>query len=200
MNPVAAAFELRAAMERLEPEPQHTIHVAFLAGRLFDDLRPLHGLGPEERVILQGAACLHDIGWPESCRGSGHHKISARIIREQTWHCLSASEVNLVAQVARYHRRAHPSSEHVDFHGLSQPHQRVVLVLASLLRIADAFDRSHVQRVRDVRARVGDGCIEITLFSPTEPAREIAAAAKKGDLCREVFGLELVFNFERASD
>lgn len=198
MNPVAAAFELRAAMERLEPEPEHTSHVAFLAGRLFDDLRSLHGLGPEERVLLEGAACLHDIGWPESRRGSGHHKISARLIREQTWRCLSPSEVNILAQVARYHRRAHPCSEHVDFHQLPRPQKRVVLMLSSLLRLADAFDRSHLQQVRDVRSRVADGHIEFTLLSPKEPAREIAAAGKKGDLCRSTFGLDLTFVFERS--
>jgi exopolyphosphatase/pppGpp-phosphohydrolase len=198
MNPVAAAFELRAAMERLEPEPEHTSHVAFLACRLFDDLRSLHGLGAEERVLLEGAACLHDIGWPESRRGSGHHKISARLIREQTWHCLSPQEVDILAQVARYHRRAHPCSEHVDFHRLPRPQKRVVLMLASLLRIADAFDRSHLQQVRDVRATIAQGPIEFTLRSPTHPAREIAAAEKKGDLCRITFGRELSFVFERS--
>lgn len=197
MNPVAAAFEFRAAMERLEPEPQHTRHVAFLALRLFDELRTLHGLGPEERVLLEGAACLHDIGWPESRRGSGHHKISARLIRRQSWQSLTKAEVDIVAQVARYHRRAHPCSEHVDFHRLSPTKKQIVLVLASLLRLADAFDRSHLQYVRDLRAHAANGSIEIVLLGETETAREIAAAEKKGHLAEEVFGKKLAIRFER---
>lgn len=197
MNPVAAAFELRAAMERLEPEPQHTRHVAFLAGRLFDQLRPLHGLGPEERVLLEGAACLHDIGWPESRRGSGHHKISARLIRRQSWQSLSPGEVDILAQVARYHRRAHPCSEHGDFHRLPGEKKRVVLVLASLLRLADAFDRSHLQQVQDVHVQITNGHVEITLLSEHEPAREVAAAEKKGTLAQEVFGRNIVTGFRQ---
>lgn len=196
MNPVAAAFELRAAMERLEPEPEHTTHVAFLAVRLFDELRPLHGMGAEERVLLEGAACLHDIGWPESRRGSGHHKISARLIRQQHWHSLTEIEVELLAQVARYHRRAHPCSEHVDYHRLPPQRKRVVRLLASMLRLADAFDRSHLQHVRDLRARITQEWVELTLLSRVEPAREIAAAIKKGELAREVFQLDLRFRFE----
>ncbi len=196
MNALAAAFELRAAMDRLEPEPQHTSHVAYLAGRLFDELRPLHGLGPEERVLLEGASCLHDIGWAESRRGSGHHKMSARLIRSQPWQSLTPREVELLALVARYHRRALPSSEHGDFHRLPTEQQRLVCVLAALLRLADAFDRSHLQHVRDLRARVDDGVLEITLLSRLEPAREMAAAGKKGNLAREVFNREIAFRFE----
>ncbi len=197
MNPVAAAFELRAAMERLEPEPEHTGHVAFLAGRLFDELRPLHEFGAEERVLLEGAACLHDIGWPESRRGSAHHKISARLIREQAWQHLSQPEVDLMAQIARYHRRAHPCSEHGDFHRLADPEKKRVLVLASLLRLADAFDRSHLQHVRDIRVRAGDGPIEIILLSRAAADREIAAAKKKGTLAWEVFAREFRVLSER---
>ncbi|MGE3308883.1 MAG: HD domain-containing protein [Limisphaerales bacterium] len=197
MNPVAAAFELRAAMERLEPEPEHTGHVAFLAGRLFDELRPLHGLGAEDRVLLEGAACLHDIGWPESRRGTAHHKISARLIRKQTWQNLSQSEVDIMAQTARYHRRAHPSSEHGDFHRLAEPEKKRVLVLSAILRLADAFDRSHLQHVRDLRVRIDDHRVEVTLLSPTATDREIAAAGKKGQLAREVFEREFQVLFER---
>ena len=69
---------------------------------------------------------------------------------------------------------------------------RSLLVLASLLRLADAFDRSHLQVVRDLKAAVGPTRVRITLFASQEPAREIAASAKKGTLAQEVFGREFV--------
>ncbi|MBL9127651.1 MAG: HD domain-containing protein [Verrucomicrobiales bacterium] len=192
MNPAAAVQEFRAAMARLEPEPTHTEHVARLAVRLFDDLRELHGFGVAERTLLEGAACLHDIGWPESRNGSGHHKISARLIRRQKWTTLSPSEVDLLAQVARYHRRAHPCSEHGDFHRLDADGKHVVRALAALLRLADALDRSHLQRVRDLKASADSRRIRLVLLAETEPAREIAACAKKGTLASEVFDREIV--------
>lgn len=186
-------------MERLEPEPEHTAHVAHLALRLFDELQPLHGLDAEARIILEGAACLHDIGWPVSERGVGHHKHSARIIRRQPWKHLTTVEVDLLAQVARYHRRALPSSEHTDFQALDKPRQAIVRCLSALLRLADAFDRSHLQFVRDLKVRVDPKLLEFTLFCRESPAREIAGAERKGNLAREVFGRDLAFSYRLAS-
>lgn len=183
-------------MERLEPEPEHTRHVARLAVRLFDETAQLHELGPDERVMLEGAACLHDIGWPVSKRGAGHHKHSARLIRAQSWPHLTPLEVEMVALVARYHRRALPSSEHVDYHRLSRPRKAAVRRLAALMRLADALDRSHLQQVRDLSVRVTERLLEITLVSRVPPEREIAAALKKGTLAVEEFGRDLVFRFQ----
>ncbi|MBL9139630.1 MAG: HD domain-containing protein [Verrucomicrobiales bacterium] len=199
MNTTAATAEIREAMERLEPEPEHTAHVAHLALRLFDELRPLHGLDAETRVLLEGAACLHDIGWPVSKRGVGHHKHSARLIRKQRWKHLTPSEVDLVAQIARYHRRALPSSEHTDFHALDRHRQEVVRCLAAILRLADAFDRSHLQFVRDIKVRIESKSLDFMLFCRESPSREIAGADRKGNLAREVFGRDLVFRYQLAS-
>lgn len=196
MNHAAALAELQAAMYRLEPEPEHTRHVALLAVRLFDETARWHRLGADERVILEGAACLHDVGWPESKKGSGHHKHSARIIRAQKWTQLTGLEVELVALVARYHRRAHPSSDHQDFRRLSRVRREIVRWLAALLRLADAFDRSHLQQVRDLSVRDGERGLEITLACPLPPEREIDAAARKGTLAAEMFGRELVYRYQ----
>ncbi len=186
-------------MERLEPEPEHTGHVAFLALRLFDELQPLHGLGPCERLILEGAACLHDVGWTVARRGAGHHKHSARLIRKHPWRNLERADIELLAQVARYHRRALPSTEHTDFFALSPTRRDQVRVLSALLRLADAFDRSHLQLVRDLRVRDFRSALEITLVSRESPAREMAGAAKKENLAREVFGRPLTYRYELAS-
>lgn len=185
-------------MHRLEPEPEHSTHVARLALRLFDQLTHLHRLGPEERLLLHGAALLHDIGWPVSRGGASHHKHSARLIRRQTWRHLSPAQIDLVAMVARYHRKALPCSEHVDFQALSRPRRDVVRHLSALLRLADAFDRSHLQFVEDIRVETNGTCLTFTLVTHQPPSREIAGAEKKGNLAREVFRRELAFRAEPA--
>jgi exopolyphosphatase/guanosine-5'-triphosphate,3'-diphosphate pyrophosphatase len=196
VNHAAALADFHAAMQRLEPEPEHTRHVAHLAVRLFDETIGLHGLGPDERVLLEGAACLHDIGWPVSKRGLQHHKHSARLIRAQTWPQLSPLEVEITAMVARYHRRALPCAEHEDFQRLPRARRETVRRLAALMRLADALDRSHLQQVRDLSVRLGERHLEVTLVSRVPPEREIAAALKKGDLATEVFAQELAFRFQ----
>lgn len=196
MNLEAARLEIRHVMERLEPEPEHTGHVAHLALRLFDELLSFHRLGLRERLLLEGAACLHDVGWTVARRGAGHHKHSARIIRKHPWKSLSRAEVELIAQIARYHRRALPCNEHTDYFALGQEQRQLVRCLAALLRLADAFDRSHLQLVQDLRVRVLQSALEITLISRESPAREMAGAAKKENLAREVFGRALSYRYE----
>ncbi len=195
MNHAAAIAEVHAAMDRLEPEPEHTRHVAMLAVRLFDESAKWHRLGPDERVILEGAACLHDVGWPVSRKGAAHHKHSARVIRAQSWTQFTPLEVEMLALVARYHRKSHPCPDHEDFQRLSSTRRKMVSWLASLIRLADAFDRSHLQHVRDLRLHPRERSLEITLISQLPPEREIAAAGRKGKLAEEMFGRELTYRY-----
>src|SRR4051812_21657341 len=101
--------EFLGFMNELETEPEHVLHVAKLALLLFDQLRELHGLAGQDRLILEAAACLHDIGWSITPGGEEHHKASARLIRERAWKSLDRPTVDLVALIARYHRRSLPA-------------------------------------------------------------------------------------------
>src|SRR5262249_6134818 len=105
MNAEAAREEVLALMQALEEEPHHVQHMARLAVHLFDELEDLHGLADHDRLILEAAATLHDIGWTAAPDGKGHHRESARIIREHGWQHFSPESVNLIAHVARYHRK-----------------------------------------------------------------------------------------------
>jgi exopolyphosphatase/pppGpp-phosphohydrolase len=82
--PSGLAMGVEALMSVYETEPVHVLHVRDLAVSLFDDLQFLHRMGPLDRAILDAASCLHDIGWTVTQPdGKGHHKESARLIREQ---------------------------------------------------------------------------------------------------------------------
>ncbi|MCI0534536.1 MAG: HD domain-containing protein, partial [Verrucomicrobiales bacterium] len=125
-NSAAARREILAVVQRLEEEPEHVLHVTQLALQLFDELASWHHFGDRERQLLEAAACLHDIGWGVARDGARHHKHSARLIREQTWQHFSREEVNLIAQVARYHRKSLPKSKHADFAALPKDQKRTV--------------------------------------------------------------------------
>jgi exopolyphosphatase/guanosine-5'-triphosphate,3'-diphosphate pyrophosphatase len=141
------AQESLALRARYDEEPSHSDHVAKLALQIFDGLQSWHKLGPRARELLESAAVLHDIGWSQTPDGKGHHKWSARLIREYAWRNLKADEIMLVAQVARYHRKAPPELEHEEFHSLKPGAQKNVMILGGILRLADALDRTHTGKI-----------------------------------------------------
>jgi exopolyphosphatase/guanosine-5'-triphosphate,3'-diphosphate pyrophosphatase len=146
----ALLTETLALRERYDEEPSHSDQVCRLALELFDALRKWHGLEPRRRELLQSAALLHDIGWSQTPDGKGHHKLSARMIAEYNWRALATEEVEIVAQVARYHRKAIPEKGHAAFHALSRTAQEKVMILGGILRVADAFDRTHTGRIEKI--------------------------------------------------
>jgi exopolyphosphatase/guanosine-5'-triphosphate,3'-diphosphate pyrophosphatase len=192
MNDAARRQEFLAFMERVETEPAHVLHVAGIALRLFDQLAPLHGRPTEDRLVLEAAGCLHDIGWSVAKDGKGHHKESARLIREHPWETWEPDEVEIIAQVARYHRKSEPTLEHESFAALGEAQRHRVEQLSALLRIADALDRSHTQRVISVTARIEAATLQLTVGSARPLDAELAVLPKKAKLAERLWGRQLV--------
>ena len=146
--------ETQKLRAQYDEEPSHSDQVADLALQIFDALRSWHKLGDRPRELLHSAALLHDIGWSQTPDGRGHHKESARLIREHGWKSMPAEEIEVVAQVARYHRKSLPRPEHEAFQALSSSGQKLVLALGGILRVADALDRTHTSRIKKLTGSV----------------------------------------------
>jgi exopolyphosphatase / guanosine-5'-triphosphate,3'-diphosphate pyrophosphatase len=189
-----AREEFLALMQTLEVDQPHVQHVAQLAVHLFDELEDLHGMGDSDRLLLEAAACLHDIGHSVESAGKGHHRESARLIREHGWQHFSAERVNLIALVARYHRKSLPDLEHEDYAALAPLERLKVQKLAAFLRIADGMDRSHRQLVTHFSAEIFPERILIHLSAANSVEKEIDSATKKADLAEAVFQRVIRFN------
>jgi exopolyphosphatase/guanosine-5'-triphosphate,3'-diphosphate pyrophosphatase len=133
-------------------EAEHAQTVSRFALSLFDATRRLHKLGADERVLLEAAALLHDIGYYIGTRD--HHKNSWYLINASPLVGVSESEKEVIALVARYHTRSSPKPNHKEFTDLSPKRRRTVLVLAAILRLAEALDREHANKVRKFRVTV----------------------------------------------
>lgn len=168
----------------------HGRHVAMLATRLFEELQDEHRLSSRERLLLQTAALLHDIGVYVSHRG--HHKHSLYILAASQIFGLSSDETRMVANIARYHRRSLPQRTHVAYVELDQQERMVVSKLAAILRVANALDAEHLQKVRDVRLIRGDRSSVLELTGVGDISMEQITATARADLFVEVFGRELV--------
>lgn len=177
---------VQALAEQCHYEKEHTEQVARLALMLFDELQPLHQLGQTERLWLEWAATLHDIGWIEG--GKGHHKTTLRRIRESALLPFDEYERLVIGSIARYHRKALPKQSHDHYAALSLDDQDRVRALASILRTADGLDRTHRSVVRDVTCEISDTVVTITCTVAGAATYERAAALKKGrPLFKEVF-------------
>ena len=193
MNDNEARAEALALMQQREARPIHVQHVTALALQLFDQLAVLHGLGPRERTLLEMAALLHDLGHRSTNPAVGHHQESARMIREHGWNGIDRAEVEIVAQVARYHRKTMPELSHEEFKALAVFDRHIVQKLAALLRLGDAFDRTHLQLVRQIRVERAVNRIIFHLEIVGPVLHEIQSARLKGDLAEAIFQRDLVF-------
>lgn len=149
---------------------RHARHVAGFARELFDALALLHRRPPEEGRLLEAAAYLRDVG--HAISDTSHHKHSHYIVANSGLAGFTAVERERVALLCRYHRKAPPSARHAEFQALTADERRSVMMLAPLLRVADALDRSRDQRVEGIRCHVRNGAVDLTLQSPLDTGLE----------------------------
>ena len=195
-RPRTATFQeevMQAAGEigiRYKTDRKHAIHVANFARQLFRELQHLHALEPRYELVLRVAAVLHEVGMFISPRE--HHKHSLYILLQTEIFGLSTTERELAALLARYHRRYNPEPNHPHFSDLSREQRMIVFKLAALLRIADALDRSHAQRIKTIILRPEGSRLTILTPGVEDTTIEQIAINSKCDIFREIYGFEIV--------
>jgi exopolyphosphatase / guanosine-5'-triphosphate,3'-diphosphate pyrophosphatase len=187
-----------AVGRRFGYEEAHALQVARLAEKIFDALASEFELTRHHRTLLSTAALLHDAGY--HIAHEEHHKHSLYLIKNSEVTGFSEAELSVVANVARYHRGAPPRERHVDFAALNQQDKLTVTRLAAILRLADALDRSHDNRIGDLQlTRTGDEA-QLILVSAHDCERELSAAEQKRDLFEQVFECRLEIKSEVRND
>jgi len=184
-----------ALAEKYRWDAAHSKKVAHLATRLFDDLKTEHGLGDRERLLLEVAALLHDIGNYVNLRG--HHKHTWYLLSVSDIFGLSGDDMAMVANVARYHRRALPQKSHLPYMALDREARVVVNKLSAILRLANALDADHLQKVKDVRVLSEEGEWVLEVEGAGDLTMERLASLARGDFLTEVFGRKLSFREAR---
>jgi exopolyphosphatase/guanosine-5'-triphosphate,3'-diphosphate pyrophosphatase len=175
--------------ERCRHDDKHARHVARLAAALFDATHERHGFGAAERDLLEYAALLHDVGHHISY--PAHHKHSYYLIKNGDLHGFSPNELEVVACVARYHRRSRPRKSNAGYAALPRRMRRAVRVLAAILRLADALDRSHGQIVETVRATLRRGTLRVVAEANGDCELERWGASQRLAPLRRTLGCEI---------
>ncbi len=174
---------------RSEWHKDHSEQVTTLTLRLFDELQRLHGLGPLDRELVEYAALMHDIGW--HIGGKGHHKHSAYLIRHGKLKSFSPEEIEIMANIARYHRNSPPTKKHGEYAALAPRARRTVDVAAALLRIGDGLDRSHAAVVRDLKCVVKPKKVTVMLDTRADAKLEMWGTERKKDWFETLFSREI---------
>jgi exopolyphosphatase/guanosine-5'-triphosphate,3'-diphosphate pyrophosphatase len=171
---------------RFQTDPVHVEHVARLSLELFDSLRDagLHQLGDADRELLWAAGLLHDVGMTVDY--DDHHRHSHYLILHAGLPGFSPRELELVALIARYHRKGSPDAGELGALRRDDDADRLRL-LCGIIRLAEQLERSRDQAVSSVRAeRTKEGVtLEAVSRDGADPAVAVWAAQRSTPLLAE---------------
>ncbi len=197
LNPHATTAEdRRAAVEEFAKncgvDLPHARQVARIASTLWQQLTSPLKLKADDRELIEAAALIANVGY--LINFDGHHKHSYHLILNSELPGYERRQLQILANVARYHRGTRPKKRHENFLELSTEDQRRVCELSAILRLALALDRTHQQHVEQVRASVRNEIVRIAIQSQDEANVDMWAAERKVDLFERVFGRKVRFS------
>ncbi len=180
----------RSLGAKYQYDKAHALNVAANAVRLFDALQSTHGMGSRERLLLEVSAILHDIG--SFISPNSHHKHSGYLVDAAEIFGLRKTDKTIVSNVVRYHRRSSPRPTHVAYMSLTRWDRSAVSKLAALIRVADALDHSHQQKIKNFSfEKIEQG---YTVWLPEEVGDisiERESLQEKGNMFADVFGIPI---------
>jgi len=180
---------VRDTMERYGGAREHSQHVARLALSIFDGTRRVHGLGAYAREMLGFGALLHDVGAQVEHRR--HHRHGHYLVRNAGLRGFEPHEVEVLAVLARYHRRGGPRAEHAEWNALARRDRAMAYPLVGILRVADGLDRGHAQEVTGVRVRCAKDAVTLTISGRRDLTLDADAAEAKADVLEDALGRRL---------
>jgi len=188
---IAACLQLG---RKYDFDEEHARQVADLSLQLFDGLLSVHRCRPTDRLLLEAAGLLHDIG--KFINFSGHHKHSHYIILSSPMVGLTQAQRHLVAALARYHRKTVPGLQHEFFRQLSEEDRGRVMRLSALLRLAEALDAEHGGMVRRVQVLVRRNRVQLSLHGQGDLALERWLVPAKFDPLEKALGIKVGLSSE----
>jgi len=162
----------------------HSRHVTNFALQLFDEFKSELKLKESDRELLEYASLMHDIGYYISYRK--HHKHALYLIRFSDLLGFKEDEINVMANVARYHRKSTPAKRHEHYKQLNKKTRKRVKKLSAILRVADGLDRSHYQNVEKLEINNKKNKIQLIITTHSDPELEIWGTLRKGDLLEKL--------------
>ena len=167
----------------------HSTHVAKLAVQIYQGLSKLFDFDEQDFVLLEAASRLQDVGY--LINYEKHHKHSYHLILHSRLEMFSPQDLQIVANVARYHRGAQPKTKHRNFRMLDEAQRLRVRQMSSVLRLAGGLDRSHNQTVESVEIQGSKAQVDLLVSATEYPEVNLWAARRRAGPFEKIFGTEL---------
>ncbi|WP_034487851.1 exopolyphosphatase [Butyrivibrio fibrisolvens] len=164
---------------------------------IFDKTKKLHGLGHRERLLLELSTILHDCGKYISLMNMGF--CCYNIIMSTEIIGLSHRERSIVANVVRFN---HENFLYFDdspdcYKGLTRKDYLTIAKLTAILRVANALDRTHNHKFKDVSVTVKDDEVQILLDTTSDITIEKGLINNRASFFEEIFGVKPVIRQKR---
>lgn len=176
----------------------HNSHVQNIEGyvlTIFDTMKRYHGLGIRERLLLRIATILHDCGKFISMKSPG--ECAYNIIMATEIIGLSHMEREIIANVVRYNTEEFDYDRvRLEDHG-STDATILIAKLTAMLRLANAMDRSHQQKMVDCKMGTRDSELVIRTNYGGDVSLETIAINQKAEFFEEIFGIRPVLKQKR---
>lgn len=175
---------------RYSYDDSHAAYVEKYSLKIFDKLKKVHGLKDKERLLLQVAAIMHDVGKYVNIRS--HYNHSYEIIRHSEIVGLDMHDMEIVATITKYHSTITPTTRDYSYNNLSEEDRLIVSKLAAILRIAEALDKGHIRKFEDITIKVKDNTMIIGITTLNNTQIEEWSFASKRIFFEEVYGMKAV--------
>jgi exopolyphosphatase / guanosine-5'-triphosphate,3'-diphosphate pyrophosphatase len=173
-------------------DEKHSETVATLALELFDSAKQigLHNMGEKEKELLKHAATLHDVG--DFLSFDNHHLHSHYIISNAGLPGFDKQEIQIMANIARFHRKKLPSKKALKYEGLNEGSKDVVALLSTFLRFAEKLDRSHCGLVKKAEfVKVNKDQVLLRFYSDSDCSLEEWSVVQNRQAFYEAFEKQL---------
>ncbi len=177
-------------LRKYQGDEKHAQFVRKTSLKIYDALKNELGLDDHVRTLLEVSAILHDIGM--FIRAKDHNIHSSYIILNSEIFGLSRDDTHLVADIARFHKGNKMPQDDIEFKLLPRTSRMIILKLCAILRVADALDRSHQQKLSHFSISFAKDSITFRIKGHHNLSLEQLAIREKGNLFENVFGYKIV--------
>ncbi|QTQ12551.1 HD domain-containing protein [Treponema parvum] len=177
-------------LRKYRGDEKHADFVRKISLKFYDELKEEIALPKKARLLLEISAILHDVGM--FIRAENHNLHSQYIIANSEIFGLGREDITIISLIALYHRDNKKPQDDKYFQMLPSSERMTILKLTAILRIADALDRSHMQKFTDFSIKTDDDTITIITSGDHNTTLENVALAQKADMFESFFGYKII--------
>jgi len=172
--------------KRYKTSRKHIEFVEKAALDIFDASAKLSGMKERDRLLLRLSAILHEVG--KFVHAKDHNNAAYALIRYTDLIGLDSDELDIIAFVVRLYPSSNPYDDY-EYSHLPTAKKVMVSKLTAMLRIADALDASHREKVKKMTVTLQPDKLHISCEAAADMSFEEWAFEHRSGLFEEVIGV-----------